>query len=203
MSRLTLLSLSAIALVMPAMAFADPAPTRSAAQIVCELTGDCAGVAGGNQAKRPAEAAFSFTRPNQDKAVHAAAVKPGKAAKMTAARPAPRASGGIDMRITFANGSADMTPQGRAEAAQFAKAMAMPQLAGRRFAVEGHTNSIGTPENNRALSERRAAAVSSYLVSLGVDQSRIETHGYGFDRPLPGRPTVSAANRRVQFVPLG
>ena len=45
--------------------------------------------------------------------------------------------------------------------------------------VEGHTDRIGTQEYNQKLSERRADAVKAYLVSKGVDTSKIETIGMG------------------------
>jgi peptidoglycan-associated lipoprotein len=49
--------------------------------------------------------------------------------------------------------------------------------------VEGHCDERGTREYNLALGERRAAAAKNYLVSLGVDASRISTISYGKERP--------------------
>ncbi|MFS0737695.1 OmpA family protein [Sphingomonas sp. 1P06PA] len=180
-------------------------PSRSADQIVCELTGDCAPPPGSrsDQLKVPAEAAFSFAKSRTAPAAAPARARPAQTA---AAQRAPRrvvapASGGIDMRITFNTGSASMTPQGRVEAQQFARALAMPQLAGRRFVVEGHTDAVGSRDYNLDLSKRRAEAVASYLASLGVASDRLDARGYGFDKPLPGAGGYAAGNRRVQFVP--
>jgi peptidoglycan-associated lipoprotein len=50
--------------------------------------------------------------------------------------------------------------------------------------VEGHCDERGTEEYNLSLGEKRAAAVKSYLVSLGVDASRVKTVSYGKDRPF-------------------
>jgi len=49
--------------------------------------------------------------------------------------------------------------------------------------VEGHTDSDGTREYNQVLSERRANAVRTVLISYGVDPRRITAYGYGEDRP--------------------
>ena len=49
--------------------------------------------------------------------------------------------------------------------------------------VEGHCDERGTREYNIALGERRAEAVKTYLVSLGVEATRISTISYGKERP--------------------
>ena len=66
--------------------------------------------------------------------------------------------------------------------------------------IEGHTDSIGGRDYNLDLSRRRAQAVVEYLTSLGVDASRLQVRGYGFDRPLDGRSAASVENRRVEAV---
>ena len=50
--------------------------------------------------------------------------------------------------------------------------------------VEGHADERGTRESNLALSARRAAATQAYLVSQGVDPSRIDTISFGKERPV-------------------
>ena len=50
--------------------------------------------------------------------------------------------------------------------------------------VEGHADERGTREYNLALSARRAAATQAYLVSQGVDPSRIDTISFGKERPV-------------------
>ena len=54
--------------------------------------------------------------------------------------------------------------------------------------VNGHTDRLGSPAFNQKLSERRADAVKAYLVSKGVDGSRIETYGFGKTLPVKSCP---------------
>lgn len=53
-----------------------------------------------------------------------------------------------------------------------------------RILVAGNCDERGTREYNLALGERRAAVVKDYLVSLGVDASRVDTISYGKERPI-------------------
>ena len=55
-----------------------------------------------------------------------------------------------------------------------------------RIIVAGNCDERGTREYNLALGERRASIVKDYLVSLGVDPSRIDTISYGKERPIAG-----------------
>jgi peptidoglycan-associated lipoprotein len=70
-----------------------------------------------------------------------------------------------------------------------------------RVQVEGHCDERGSTEYNLALGERRALAVKSYLVKLGVDPDRIEIISYGEERPVDPAPTEEAwsQNRRAEF----
>ncbi|MDF0718611.1 MULTISPECIES: OmpA family protein [Chryseobacterium group] len=67
--------------------------------------------------------------------------------------------------------------------------------------IYGHTDSKGTDSYNQALSERRAAAVKSYLVGKGVASSRMYTMGMGESDPKSSNDTEAgrADNRRVEF----
>jgi len=114
-----------------------------------------------------------------------------------AAAPTP-APAGRDLMITFANASSTLTPQARANAKVFAQAANSPQLQSARFAIDGHTNAVGGRDYNLDLSKARAESLVTYLASLGVDRSRIEVNGYGFDRPLNVRNPRSPENRRVE-----
>jgi peptidoglycan-associated lipoprotein len=68
--------------------------------------------------------------------------------------------------------------------------------------VEGHCDERGTREFNLALGERRAAAVKNYLLSLGVDRSRVSTISYGKERPeeLGSSEAAWSKNRRAVTV---
>jgi outer membrane protein OmpA-like peptidoglycan-associated protein len=69
-----------------------------------------------------------------------------------------------------------------------------------KVVVEGHTDAVGSDTYNLQLSQRRAAAVKDYLVSVhGIDAARLKDVGYGEYRPIEGADPVSAENRRVQF----
>jgi len=69
-------------------------------------------------------------------------------------------------------------------------------------AVEGHTDSVGSDAYNQKLSERRAQAAVDYLVSQGVDASRLQPTGYGESKPMASNDTADgrAQNRRVDLV---
>ena len=56
--------------------------------------------------------------------------------------------------------------------------------SGTAILVEGHADERGTREYNLALGERRANAIKQYLVSQGVEASKIETISYGKERPI-------------------
>jgi len=58
------------------------------------------------------------------------------------------------------------------------------QYPARTVTIEGHCDERGTREYNLGLGDRRANAVKQYLVSLGVNASRIKTISYGKERPL-------------------
>jgi OmpA-OmpF porin, OOP family len=64
--------------------------------------------------------------------------------------------------------------------------------------IEGHADPAGTPQDNMALAQMRAESVRDYLVSAGVDQSRLEVVSYGDTRLKYGR--TDGRNRRVSIV---
>lgn len=67
--------------------------------------------------------------------------------------------------------------------------------------IEGHTDITGTHDKNMTLSENRAASVKAYLVSKGIDESRITSAGFGPDKPIADNKTAAgrAKNRRVEM----
>lgn len=72
----------------------------------------------------------------------------------------------------------------------------------KRIQIIGHTDSDGTDEYNQSLSERRAAAVMSYLTSQGVAEARLSSLGMGESKPVADndRPGGREKNRRVEFL---
>jgi len=71
-----------------------------------------------------------------------------------------------------------------------------------RVSIEGHTDSKGNADKNRALSKERAESVKTYLAGKGVAADRLETVGWGPDKPIASNRTNAGkkANRRVEFV---
>ena len=70
-----------------------------------------------------------------------------------------------------------------------------------RFSIEGHTDSVGKRAKNILLSQNRADAVKIYLIQGGIDQSRLESKGYGPDRPIASNKNKKGRelNRRVEI----
>ena len=71
-----------------------------------------------------------------------------------------------------------------------------------RVIIEGHCDDRGTNEYNLALGEKRAQNTLNFLVTLGIDSSRMSTVSYGEERPLAAGTTEEARmkNRRAHFV---
>ena len=71
-----------------------------------------------------------------------------------------------------------------------------------RVMIEGHCDERGTNEYNLALGDRRAFSSKSFLVDLGIADSRLTTISYGEEQPIDSRATEDAwaQNRRAHFV---
>lgn len=71
-----------------------------------------------------------------------------------------------------------------------------------RIAIEGHTDNSGDAAHNKKLSEQRANAVKAALTSKGIDSSRLQTKGWGSDKPIVENTSEEnkAKNRRVEIV---
>ncbi len=68
--------------------------------------------------------------------------------------------------------------------------------------IEGHCDERGTEEYNLALGERRAQSAKSFLISMGLETSRIATISYGEEKPVDSghNEEAWAKNRRAHFV---
>jgi outer membrane protein OmpA-like peptidoglycan-associated protein len=123
-----------------------------------------------------------------------------------AAAPAEAAGPSVNLTVNFPNGSADLTPEAMATLDALGRALSSSDLSSYRFRIEGHTDTVGSKEYNRSLSERRAEAVVSYIeTKYGVQSSRLQAVGMGEEGLLVSTPeqTAEPRNRRVQVINLG
>lgn len=81
-------------------------------------------------------------------------------------------------------------------------ATALREKSGRKVAIEGHTDNVGSDASNQGLSERRAQAVQSALRQRGVERSQITALGKGENFPIATNDSVDGrqSNRRVELI---
>lgn len=143
---------------------------------------------------QPAAAASPAPRPTA----------PPPAGMQQSQRPMPGPS--VNLTVTFGTGSAELTPQAVRTLDELGRALASSDLAGFRFRVEGHTDTVGSAFANQSLSERRAAAVVQFLIGkYGIPADRLEAVGMGEAAPMvsTGDEVPEPRNRRVQVINLG
>lgn len=78
----------------------------------------------------------------------------------------------------------------------------LKQFMQRKVMIEGYTDSTGSNDYNQMLSVRRADAVRSALIDMGISSDRINTHGYGEEFPVASNKTAAGRqqNRRVEII---
>jgi len=102
--------------------------------------------------------------------------------------------------INFDTGKADLKPESGPIVAEIASLLeAHDDL---RIGIEGHTDNVGTPQGNKALSEARARAVLAAVAAAGADAARMTAVGWGQEKPIADNRTEEgrAKNRRVEIV---
>jgi outer membrane protein OmpA-like peptidoglycan-associated protein len=112
----------------------------------------------------------------------------------------------LDLNIVFRSGSTELTPAAAATLSKLGKALSSPSLASYRFRIEGHTDTVGSKDENQALSQARAEKVAEFLEhDYGVAADRLQPAGMGEDGLLVPTPdqTNEPRNRRVHVVNLG
>ncbi|GHH01307.1 thrombospondin type 3 repeat-containing protein [Comamonas sp. JC664] len=103
-------------------------------------------------------------------------------------------------RIGFAPGTATLLPRALPVLDNVARVLlAHPRMG--VIAIEGHTDNLGEPHAQRALTLARAEAVRDHLVRQGVPPDRLEARGFGPDRPVETNETSVGrkANRRMDL----
>lgn len=107
----------------------------------------------------------------------------------------------VSLELTFSTNSAALTPEAKSHLSAVGEALGSENLSGARFIVEGHADARGGDAYNKALSERRAAAVKSYLVSrYKVSSSKLEAVGKGKEELKDPANPESEVNRRVEII---
>ena len=106
-------------------------------------------------------------------------------------------------RVLFAVDQSTLTPEGRTTLD--GQAIWLLQNADFTAVIEGHADEQGTREYNLALGARRADAARAYLVTQGVQESRLQVVSYGKERPIEicSDETCYAKNRRAVTVLAG
>ncbi|MEY4095485.1 MAG: hypothetical protein RLZZ53_2684 [Acidobacteriota bacterium] len=111
------------------------------------------------------------------------------------------ASGSVAIRdILFDTGKATIQPSSAPTLALIAEMLqANPETV---LEIQGHTDNVGTPASNVALSRDRATAVKAALVKAGIAGERLSTKGLGDTQPVADNSTEDgrARNRRVELV---
>ncbi len=102
--------------------------------------------------------------------------------------------------VLFTSGKSDLLPLAKDKLNEVYKVLKEQKHPPLR--IEGHTDSVGSPEENRKLSLARAESVKSQLVSQGYPSDKIAVAGLGPDRPVGdnGSPEGRANNRRVEII---
>ena len=108
--------------------------------------------------------------------------------------------GFVALDIQFATGKAEVLPESKPTVEQIVTLM--KKRSNLHVGVEGHTDNIGTPAANKALSQARAKAVADLIVTAGINANRLEAAGYGQERPIADNRLADgrAKNRRVEIV---
>jgi outer membrane protein OmpA-like peptidoglycan-associated protein len=105
--------------------------------------------------------------------------------------------------VLFDTGKSDLRSDAREALAKLSGiVLNYPSL---HLAIEGHTDSTGSPEFNQTLSQKRADAVHDYLVSQGLDGGALSAQGLGMENPVADNSTAEGRqkNRRVEIIVSG
>jgi outer membrane protein OmpA-like peptidoglycan-associated protein len=106
-------------------------------------------------------------------------------------------------RIEFDNNKATLRPESedvlRAVADTLTKHTEIKLIQ-----VQGHTDNRGAKDYNKRLSDKRAEAVKQWLIKAGIESARLQSKGFGQEKPIDTNETDSGRqnNRRVQFIIL-
>jgi OmpA-OmpF porin, OOP family len=115
-----------------------------------------------------------------------------------------RSSEPLYTMVFFASDSTALSKRARDQIADFVANPTGPikSMPKAKVCVGGHSDKTGTEPLNREVAQRRADAVTKFLVELGVPHERIVTSSLGSSKPLvvTGPQTPELSNRRVEVV---
>lgn len=105
----------------------------------------------------------------------------------------------------FGVNKAKLTPEGERKIKEYRENARTQMSEAKTIKITGYTDSSGSAEYNRKLSVQRAEAVRDFLISEGVDASKMEVLGMGEDNPIADNKTAAgrAKNRRVEVEVTG
>lgn len=107
----------------------------------------------------------------------------------------------ISLEVRFAFDSAELLAEATGTLDKLGEVLSRPNLQQNNIVISGHTDKKGTAEYNLTLSEQRAEAVVSYLVSkYSLERNNFAAIGYGFEKLKNTANPFSAENRRVEIV---
>jgi len=187
----------AAAALLVAGAPAVRAQSPSADDIIASLKPTVGALTGPTRGIRPAIVTPSATTPYVTRAT---------ARADTAPPPANTGERAISLTVEFKSGSATLTPATERTLSMLGHALTSADLSGFHFRIEGHTDTVGSPDTNRALSQARAEAVAAFLESrFGMDAAKLQPVGVGSDSLIVPTPdqTPEPKNRAVKIVNLG
>lgn len=110
----------------------------------------------------------------------------------------------ISEQVNFETGKATLTAAGKDLLNEVAEVIRSNLAHLKKVRIEGHTDRHGGAEYNLRLSQARATSVKNYIISRGIDSSKLESQGYGKTKPKAASNLTAkeqdAINRRVEFV---
>lgn len=129
-------------------------------------------------------------------------IPPARPQPKPGAPPIPDAPRFVLKGVHFDTGKASLRDESREQLDTVVEYMTHKKSA--RVEISGHTDNVGNPKGNKALSEKRAKACREYLMSRGIDGDRVEAVGYGDELPIAPNDTEEGRqkNRRIEATEL-
>lgn len=108
--------------------------------------------------------------------------------------------GFVTLYINFETNKWDIRPESQPILSEVVSVL--KQSPNMKISINGHTDNVGDPEANKALSENRAKSVLSALISQGVNPDNLSAAGFGQEKPIADNHSEigRAKNRRVELV---